>query len=52
MQSNLDDPSKKFFPRGYVGGTKIETSVVRATRFYEAHEEHQDYLMKNPNSYW
>merc|ERR1719396_220081 len=27
---------------------KIETYVANATTFYPAHEEHQEYLMKNP----
>jgi peptide-methionine (S)-S-oxide reductase len=31
--------------------TKIETGIVDYTDFYEAHEEHQEYLMKNPNGY-
>lgn len=32
-------------------GNKVTTSVTRATTFYEAHEEHQEYLAKNPNGY-
>ena len=31
--------------------TKIETGIVDYTDFYEAHAEHQEYLMKNPNGY-
>ena len=31
---------------------KVETFVTNATTFYEAQEEHQEYLMKNPNGYW
>jgi peptide-methionine (S)-S-oxide reductase len=31
--------------------TKIETGIVDYTDFYEAQEEHQEYLMKNPNGY-
>jgi len=30
---------------------KIETYVANTTTFYEAHEEHQEYLMKHPNGY-
>jgi peptide-methionine (S)-S-oxide reductase len=32
-------------------GKKVETGVVDYTVFYEAHEEHQEYLFKNPNGY-
>lgn len=32
-------------------GDKVETIVTPYTTFYEAHEEHQEYLMKNPNGY-
>jgi peptide-methionine (S)-S-oxide reductase len=30
---------------------KVETAIVDYTEFYEAHEEHQEYLMKNPLGY-
>ena len=30
---------------------KVETAIVDYTIFYEAHEEHQEYLMKNPLGY-
>jgi peptide-methionine (S)-S-oxide reductase len=30
---------------------KVETTIVDYTTFYEAHEEHQEYLMKNPSGY-
>ena len=33
-------------------GKKVATDVHDATEFYEAHEEHQEYLMKNPSGYW
>lgn len=29
----------------------VTTAVLPATTFYPAHEEHQEYLMKNPNGY-
>lgn len=32
-------------------GTTIHTLVADYTEFYEAHEEHQEYLMKNPSGY-
>lgn len=32
-------------------GKRIVTRVHNATVFYPAHEEHQEYLMKNPNGY-
>mmetsp|Transcript_24336 Transcript_24336/g.44023 ORF Transcript_24336/g.44023 Transcript_24336/m.44023 type:complete len:146 (+) Transcript_24336:250-687(+) len=30
---------------------KVETQIGPMTTFYPAHEEHQEYLMKNPNGY-
>lgn len=30
---------------------KVETKIGPMTKFYPAHEEHQEYLMKNPNGY-
>jgi peptide-methionine (S)-S-oxide reductase len=30
---------------------KVTTAVLPATTFFPAHEEHQEYLMKNPNGY-
>jgi peptide-methionine (S)-S-oxide reductase len=35
---------------GYAS-SRIETSIVDYTTFYEAHEEHQEYLFKNPLGY-
>jgi len=32
-------------------GDHIVTNVWKATKFYPAHEEHQEYLMKNPTGY-
>lgn len=29
----------------------VSTLISDANEFYEAHDEHQDYLMKNPNGY-
>ena len=29
----------------------VHTGIVDYTKFYPAHEEHQEYLMKNPNGY-
>lgn len=31
--------------------SKISTAIGQMTKFYPAHEEHQEYLMKNPNGY-
>jgi peptide-methionine (S)-S-oxide reductase len=31
--------------------SKVTTAVLPATTFYPAHDEHQEYLMKNPNGY-
>lgn len=36
--------------KSYVG-KKVETAIGPMTTFYPAHEEHQEYLMKNPNGY-
>ena len=33
-------------------GKTVETYITGANTFYEAHEEHQEYLMKHPNGYW
>jgi peptide-methionine (S)-S-oxide reductase len=30
---------------------KVSTAVLRATTFYAAHDEHQEYLAKNPSGY-
>eukprot|EP00536_Pseudo-nitzschia_multiseries_P005759 jgi/Psemu1/13406/gm1.13406_g len=30
---------------------KVETTIADYTTFYEAHEEHQEYLAKNPSGY-
>lgn len=32
-------------------GNRVTTSIRKATIFYPAHEEHQEYLAKNPNGY-
>jgi peptide-methionine (S)-S-oxide reductase len=31
--------------------SKISTAIGPMTKFYPAHDEHQEYLMKNPNGY-
>lgn len=33
------------------GNAPCVTSIEKAGHFYPAHEEHQDYLDKNPNGY-
>lgn len=47
LQQAMD--SKKWVS-GYQGN-KVETAIVDYTTFYEAHEEHQEYLSKNPLGY-
>ena len=47
LQSALDERKV----RNPYHGEKIVTKVWKATQFYPAHEEHQEYLMKNPNGY-
>jgi len=40
---------------GYItsyGKKKVTTYVTETNTFYEAHEEHQEYLMKHPTGYW
>jgi peptide-methionine (S)-S-oxide reductase len=32
-------------------GKKVNTALLEATTFYPAHEEHQEYLDKNPGGY-
>jgi peptide-methionine (S)-S-oxide reductase len=32
-------------------GKRVTTSIRKANKFYPAHEEHQEYLTKNPNGY-
>lgn len=46
LQSAID--SGKISP---YHGRKVVTKIHDATVFYPAHEEHQEYLMKNPNGY-
>ena len=45
LQDHLD--SGRFRPRGIVG-IRIATKIHKANTFYEAHEEHQKYIEKNP----
>jgi len=49
LQKNLDG-GKINFKVAYTGKT-VTTDIRRATKFYPAHSEHQEYLMKNPNGY-
>jgi|EP00979_Chaetoceros_neogracilis_P013861 peptide-methionine (S)-S-oxide reductase len=46
LQSALDDGKVTAYH-----GKKVSTNVHDSTEFYPAHEEHQEYLMKNPNGY-
>jgi peptide-methionine (S)-S-oxide reductase len=48
LQQLLDE--KKIDKRVYEGN-RVATSIRKATVFYPAHEEHQEYLAKNPNGY-
>jgi peptide-methionine (S)-S-oxide reductase len=45
------DQGKLQQPQRTYQNTKVETAIVDYTTFYEAHEEHQEYLMKNPLGY-
>ncbi len=46
LQKSLDDGKANY------SGTSVITAVHDYTEFYPAHEEHQEYLMKNPSGYW
>ena len=46
LQGYMDDGNVSCFKE-----KTITTAVLPATKFYPAHEEHQEYLMKNPNGY-
>jgi len=50
VRSELQDlvDAKKI---GRYANDKVVTRIFEANPFYEAHEEHQEYLMKNPNGY-
>lgn len=48
LQNALD--SGKIQPFPYIG-KQIVTEICNYTTFYKAHDEHQEYLMKNPNGY-
>lgn len=46
LQKNLDSSKLSCFK-----GAQVTTAVLDHTEFYEAHEEHQEYLSKNTNGY-
>lgn len=46
LQSHMDSKTITSYQR-----KKVETVVADYTTFYEAHEEHQEYLAKNPLGY-
>lgn len=45
LQSAVDAKKVKY------ESSKVTTVIAPMTTFYPAHEEHQEYLMKNPNGY-
>ena len=47
LQGHIDSGRIKSYAK-----KKVETYIANTTAFYEAHEDHQEYLMKNPNGYW
>jgi peptide-methionine (S)-S-oxide reductase len=56
IASRVKDELQQLLDEGKISekvysGKRITTSIRRATQFYPAHEEHQEYLMKNPNGY-
>jgi len=46
LQGHIDAKNVKAYQK-----KKVETAVVDYTTFYEAHEEHQEYLANNPSGY-
>jgi len=44
--------SLKHMKKSSYSGKKIATAIHDATTFFDAEEEHQEYLMKNPSGYW
>lgn len=46
LQGHIDSKNIKTYQN-----KKVETKIVDYTTFYEAHEEHQEYLFKNPSGY-
>ena len=46
LQGHLDNNKLSCFK-----GSQVTTAVMDHTEFYEAHEEHQEYLSKNSNGY-
>mmetsp|Transcript_6662 Transcript_6662/g.14477 ORF Transcript_6662/g.14477 Transcript_6662/m.14477 type:complete len:228 (-) Transcript_6662:2852-3535(-) len=46
LQTHISEKKIKTYSR-----KKVETAIVDYTTFYEAHEEHQEYLAKNPSGY-
>jgi len=54
IANKVIDQLQDFLDKGKIRaytGLKVTTKVVSANTFYEAHDEHQEYLMKNPNGY-
>ena len=54
MIANLNDPSSadgQKLRAVFGANSKVVTRVEKATEFYPAHEEHQEYLAKNPGGY-
>ena len=45
LQSHLDENKSPY------RGNRVVTAVHDATEFYPAHDEHQEYLFKNPSGY-
>ena len=45
LQKAVDSGAVKYL------GSTVETQIGQANEFYEAHEEHQEYLFKNPLGY-
>jgi len=51
LQDLLNKKKIVFTTNGVFKGDTVTTDVRMSTKFYEAHDEHQEYLDKNPNGY-
>jgi peptide-methionine (S)-S-oxide reductase len=50
LQQRLDSSKLVFKGRAFAS-RQVSTAVLQATTFYAAHDEHQQYLEKNPGGY-
>jgi peptide-methionine (S)-S-oxide reductase len=54
IAKSVKEELQELINSGKIKGYKekvVTTDIRRSTKFYPAHQEHQDYLMQNPNGY-